>query len=95
MALAIVPHDGPSKWLLNYLEKNKVLPPEDWFGVRDIDRKADPPSLDFRDRDDDDVDQDDDEPDVIGQGSTEAKDAEQTEKDKSKNDNKGTKQKGR
>lgn len=47
MALAIQPFDGPSKWLLNYLEKNKVLPPEDWNGIRDIDRKMDAPVFDY------------------------------------------------
>lgn len=52
MALASNPFDGPSKWLLNYLEKNKVLPPEDWNGVRDIDKKMDPPTLDFNKEED-------------------------------------------
>lgn len=37
MALVTMPQDGPAKWLSSYLEKNKVLAPENWNGIRDID----------------------------------------------------------
>lgn len=44
--------DGPSKWLHAFLEKNKLLVPEGWAGVRDIDKKLDPPPIDFIKHDD-------------------------------------------
>ena len=53
MALAIRPNDGPSKWMMGYLEKNKVLPPEDWNGIRDIDHKIEVPNLDLINKDED------------------------------------------
>jgi len=39
LAMSIVPNDGPSRWLNAYLEKNKLIVPEGWSGVRDIDKK--------------------------------------------------------
>jgi hypothetical protein len=32
--------DGPTKWMSAYIEKHKMLPPDDWKGVRDIDAKV-------------------------------------------------------
>ena len=39
LAISFVPNDGPSRWLNGYLEKNKLIVPEGWSGVRDIDKK--------------------------------------------------------
>jgi len=64
MALAIMNSDGPSRWMMQYLEKNKVLPPEDWKGVRDIDRKIEAPNLDFMNKDDDDWDNEEEDQDI-------------------------------
>jgi hypothetical protein len=30
-------NDGPTKWMTEYLEKYKNMPPEDWAGHRNID----------------------------------------------------------
>jgi hypothetical protein len=30
-----------------YLEKHKMISPEDWKGVRDIDAKIEPPPIDY------------------------------------------------
>ena len=58
MALTYNQNDGPTKWMLAYLEKNKLLPPEDWKGVRDIDKKIEPPAMDYVKNNDDDFDDD-------------------------------------
>ena len=45
MATQYFPNDGPCKWMLQFLEKSKLLPPDDWKGVRDIDKKLEPPNI--------------------------------------------------
>lgn len=40
-------NDGPTKWLSDFLEKNKNLPPEDWSGHRNIDQKEKAPEILF------------------------------------------------
>ena len=52
MAMSLGVNDGPSKWLYAYLEKNKQIVPEGWAGVRDIDKKLEPPPIDFIKHDD-------------------------------------------
>ena len=59
-ALSIVPNDGPCKWMMSYLEKSKMLAPEDWIGVRDIDKKLEPPAIDFLNKEDDEWNEDED-----------------------------------
>jgi len=39
--------DGPTLWMLNYIEKNKAAAPEGWNGVRDIDLKQKAPEIQF------------------------------------------------
>ena len=39
MAAQYSPQDGPTKWMMSFIEKNKMQPPDDWKGVRDIDAK--------------------------------------------------------
>jgi len=43
----VAPTDGPSKFLFNYLEKQKLIVPDLWKGVRDIDKKLDPPVIEM------------------------------------------------
>jgi hypothetical protein len=59
-ALTMISNDGPSKWLMSYLEKNKMMAPEDWRGVRDIDKKLEPPMIDFMNKDEDEWNEDED-----------------------------------
>jgi len=39
MAIQYSPHDGPAKWMMQYIEKHKMQPPDEWKGIRDIDAK--------------------------------------------------------
>jgi hypothetical protein len=39
--------DGPTRWMNEYLEKNKNLAPEDWSGARNIDHKEKAPEINF------------------------------------------------
>jgi len=48
--------DGPARWMKELLEQHKNLPPDNWIGVRDIDKKMDLPEInmnkdDLRDQD--------------------------------------------
>ena len=52
LAMSLGTNDGPSKWLHAFIEKNKLLVPEGWAGVRDIDKKLEPPPIDFVKHDD-------------------------------------------
>jgi hypothetical protein len=38
------------------LEKNKLMAPDNWTGVRDIDKKLEPPPIEFAKNDEDDFD---------------------------------------
>lgn len=52
-----------------------MLPPEDWKGVRDIDRKVEAPNLDFMNKDDEDWNDDEEDQDIsadIGNASLKA-----------------------
>ena len=60
MAMSFMPMDGPSKWMASYLEKNKMLAPDDWRGIRDIDKKLEAPIIDFIQKDEDEMFDDED-----------------------------------
>lgn len=47
IALNFQINDGPSKFLINLIDKHKGLQPDDWKGYRDIDKKEDPPAIEF------------------------------------------------
>ena len=47
----IVPTDGPTKWMLEFLEKNKNMPPDGWKGTRNIDAKMEAPEIHVIDKD--------------------------------------------
>lgn len=38
-------YDGPTKWMIEYMESLKNIPPENWQGFRDIDFKPEFPEL--------------------------------------------------
>ena len=44
--------DGPTKFLMNYLEIQKNISPENWANARDIDEKQKPPDADEAEEDD-------------------------------------------
>lgn len=56
MAAQYVPNDGPTLWMMQYLQKHKLQPPENWKGVRDIDEKLEPPPIDYVNNANDDMD---------------------------------------
>ena len=39
------PMDGPCRWMKDYMDSLKFLAPENWSGVRDIDKKMDIPEF--------------------------------------------------
>ena len=43
LAMAFFPLDGPCRFLHEYMEKYKNLPPDHWKGCRDLDLKPNPP----------------------------------------------------
>lgn len=45
--------DGPTLWMLQYIDKNKTQAPEGWEGVRDIDFKQKAPEIQFIREDED------------------------------------------
>ena len=46
-AMFLMPGDGPSSYLSEYMEMSKNMPPDGWKGYRDLDKKqADPPEFD-------------------------------------------------
>ena len=49
----IQPSDGPTKFLIEYLEQHKNLCPEQWKGVRDIDKLLDGPDKEMSDQEED------------------------------------------
>ena len=46
-AVILNPHDGPMRWLTEYMESLKNLAPEDWKGMRDLDKKQEIPEQDY------------------------------------------------
>lgn len=56
MAAQYVPNDGPTQWMMGYLQKHKLQPGEDWKGVRDLDEKLEPPPIDYVNNANDDLD---------------------------------------
>jgi hypothetical protein len=63
-AMIFVQNDGPTNWMLSYLEKHKMQPPDDWKGIRDIDAKQEPPPIDYDKNDDQDIDDDSEDQDI-------------------------------
>jgi hypothetical protein len=55
MAAQYMPQDGPTRWMLAHIEKNKMQPPDEWKGARDIDAKQEPPPIDYVNKGDDDM----------------------------------------
>lgn len=60
MALQYNPHDGPAKWMAAFLEKNKMMPPDEWKGVRDIDATVEPPAIDYQQQNEEDDESEED-----------------------------------
>lgn len=64
MAMQYFAQDGPTKWMLQFIEKHKQNPPDEWKGVRDIDAKQEPPPIDYDNKDDGDLDSDEEDQDI-------------------------------
>jgi hypothetical protein len=53
--------------MLQYLQKHKMQPPEDWRGVRNIDDKQEPPPIDYlNNQNEEELDDSDEDQDVAG-----------------------------
>lgn len=64
MAIQYSPHDGPVKWMMQYIEKHKMQPPDEWKGIRDIDAKQEPPPIDYDKNDDQDIEDSEEDQDI-------------------------------
>ena len=47
-ALIHSPHDGPMRWLQEFMDGYKNLAPEDWANMRDLDKKQKWPEWDAK-----------------------------------------------
>ena len=48
VAMGIKPKDGPLHWMQDYMENAKNLAPEDWRGMRDLDKKQSVPEVESK-----------------------------------------------
>ena len=49
-----LPNDGPTQYIINLIEKNKVMAPEDYANAFDLDKKPVPPDIEYGDDNSDD-----------------------------------------
>ena len=50
--------------MMQYLQKHKMQPGEDWKGVRDLDEKLEPPPIDYVNNQNDDMDDSEEDQDI-------------------------------